>query len=732
MKVVVIGGDGYCGWATALHLSNRGYEVSIIDNLVRRYWDVQLGAETLTPIASIQQRIQRWRDLTGKSIELFIGDITDYDFLIKALHKCEPEAIVHFGEQRSAPFSMIDREHAVLTQVNNVVGTLNILYAMRQDFPDCHLVKLGTMGEYGTPNIDIEEGYITIEHNGRKDTLPYPKQPGSFYHLCYDDQTEVLTRSGWKLFKDLTGDEEVATRQLDSAQLVYAKPTALMSYYYEGQMYCVEGRRLNLCVTPNHRMVTSYKKRDGSEEMRFEVADQILHKYNRYHLGVDWEGEEVSTFTLPEYSYLNGGYVPMSKPAVEIAMDDWLLFLGWYIAEGSLDRKKTKAPNRITVTQKPGSNSDKIALAFGRIADAIGCSYSAYPIKDQDLIAHHLFSTQLAIYLKELGTSLQKYIPRQLLNLSRRQLRILFEALMAGDGTWMNQDREYGCYYTSSPQLADDVQEIALKLGLSANVSLIREKEYRVHISQSTITQVNQAPEEPNDWLEDYAGQVYCCEVPGDGIVMVRRNGKPIWCGNSKVHDSHNIHFACRVWGLRATDLNQGVVYGVLTEETGMDEMLINRLDYDGVFGTALNRFCIQAAIGYPLTVYGKGGQTRGFLDIRDTVRCMEIAIANPADPGKFRVFNQFTELFSIGDLAEMVQKAGTKMGLDVTINNIDNPRVELEQHYFYAKNTSLLSLGLDPHYLSDSLLDSLLNFAQKYKNRADKEQILPKVSWRR
>jgi UDP-sulfoquinovose synthase len=383
MRVLVIGGDGYCGWATALHLSNKGYEVRILDSLVRRHWDAQLGADTLTPIAPIQKRIQRWQDLTGKSIDLFVGDITDYDFLSKALHQFEPEAIVHFGEQRSAPFSMIDREHAVLTQVNNVVGTLNLLYVMRSDFPDCHLVKLGTMGEYGTPNIDIEEGYITIEHNGRKDILPYPKQPGSFYHL-------------------------------------------------------------------------------------------------------------------------------------------------------------------------------------------------------------------------------------------------------------------------------------------------------------------------------------------------------------SKVHDSHNIHFACKIWGLRATDLNQGVVYGVLTEETGMDELLINRLDYDGVFGTALNRFCIQAAIGHPLTVYGKGGQTRGFLDIRDTVRCVELAIANPADPGQFRVFNQFTELFSVEDLALKVKQASIAMGLDVEISYMQNPRVELEQHYFNAKNTKLLDLGLQPHYLSDSLLDSLLNFATKYKHRVDNQQILPKVSWRR
>ncbi|MFM7219207.1 MAG: NAD-dependent epimerase/dehydratase family protein [Nodosilinea sp.] len=383
MKVLVIGGDGYCGWATALYLSNRGYEVGILDSLVRRHWDAQLLIETLTPIAPIQARLQRWKDLTGKHIDLYIGDINDYSFLERSMITFAPDAVVHFGEQRSAPFSMIDREHAVLTQANNVLGNLNLLYALRDHFPDCHLVKLGTMGEYGTPNIDIEEGYITIEHNGRKDTLPYPKQPGSFYHL-------------------------------------------------------------------------------------------------------------------------------------------------------------------------------------------------------------------------------------------------------------------------------------------------------------------------------------------------------------SKVHDSHNIHLACKIWGLRATDLNQGVVYGVLTEETGIDEILINRLDYDGIFGTALNRFCIQAAVGHPLTVYGKGGQTRAFLDIRDTVRCVEIALGNPANPGEFRVFNQFTEMFSVGDLAMMVKKAGTTLGLNVDIDYLDNPRVEAEDHYFNAKNTNLLDLGLQPHYLSDSLLDSLLNFAVKYQNRVDPAQILPKVKWRR
>ncbi|MEO0852835.1 MAG: NAD-dependent epimerase/dehydratase family protein, partial [Cyanobacteria bacterium J06648_11] len=358
-------------------------EVAIVDSYVRRHWDRQLGSDTLTPIQPLERRIETWNALTGQTIEVFVGDITNYSFLIETMRAFPPDAMVHFGEQRSAPFSMIDREHAVLTQSNNVIGNLNVLYAIRDEFPDCHLVKLGTMGEYGTPNIDIEEGYITIEHNGRKDTLPYPKQPGSMYHL-------------------------------------------------------------------------------------------------------------------------------------------------------------------------------------------------------------------------------------------------------------------------------------------------------------------------------------------------------------SKVHDSHNIHFACKVWGLRATDLNQGIVYGVLTEETGRDETLVNRLDYDGVFGTALNRFCIQAAVGHPLTVYGTGGQTRALLDIRDTVRCVELAIATPANPGEFRVFNQFTEMFSINKLAELVQKAGTAMGLKVEINKLDNPRVEAEEHYFNAKNTKLLDLGLQPHFLSDSLLDSLLNYAVKYRDRIDQKQILPQVQWRR
>jgi UDP-sulfoquinovose synthase len=199
----------------------------------------------------------------------------------------------------------------------------------------------------------------------------------------------------------------------------------------------------------------------------------------------------------------------------------------------------------------------------------------------------------------------------------------------------------------------------------------------------------------------------------------------------SKVHDSHNIAFTCKAWGIRATDLNQGVVYGTMSDEVSVDEGLINRFDYDEVFGTVLNRFCAQAALGYPLTVYGKGGQTRGFLDIRDTVRCIEIACLNPAKPGEFRVFNQFTEQFNVLELAKMVQESGKELGLKVKIEHLPDPRVEAESHYYNAKHSSLIKLGLEPHLLSNTLLDSLINVAIRYRDRIDPSQFLPTVNWR-
>jgi UDP-sulfoquinovose synthase len=199
----------------------------------------------------------------------------------------------------------------------------------------------------------------------------------------------------------------------------------------------------------------------------------------------------------------------------------------------------------------------------------------------------------------------------------------------------------------------------------------------------------------------------------------------------SKVHDSHNIHFACRIWGLRSTDLNQGVVYGIETDESAGDERLLTRFDYDEYFGTVLNRFCVQAVIGHPLTIYGEGGQTRGFLNIRDTLQCVELAVQNPAELGEYRVFNQFTEQFSVAELAELVKRAGGETGLEVDVRNYPNPRIEAEQHYYNAAHSKLLDLGLEPHHLGEELVRSVLGIIDRYRDRVIQRAILPRTTWK-
>jgi UDP-sulfoquinovose synthase len=381
MRVLILGGDGYLGWPTALRFSARGHDVSVIDNFVRRRWVDSVGSDSLTPILDLDARIAAWREASGKEIRSFVGSVEEGDFLDGVVAETRPEVVIHYGQQASAPYSMASREQAVETQYGNVIGNLNLLFAIRDHVPECHLVKLGTMGEYGQPNIDIEEGYIEIEHKGRKDNLPFPKLPASLYHC-------------------------------------------------------------------------------------------------------------------------------------------------------------------------------------------------------------------------------------------------------------------------------------------------------------------------------------------------------------SKVHDSTNIHFACRTWGLRATDLNQGVVYGIETEETAGDERLITRFDYDEVFGTVLNRFCLQAVIGHPLTVYGSGGQTRGFLNIRDTLQCVELAALNPADAGEFRVYNQFTEQFSVIDLAHLVKEAGEHLGYSVEIQHCDNPRVEKEEHYYNAIHTKLLDLGLEPTLLGEELVESMIHAIERHKGRVVEGAIDPRTRW--
>jgi len=197
----------------------------------------------------------------------------------------------------------------------------------------------------------------------------------------------------------------------------------------------------------------------------------------------------------------------------------------------------------------------------------------------------------------------------------------------------------------------------------------------------------------------------------------------------SKVHDSHNVEFACRVWGLRATDLNQGVVYGQQTAQTSLDDRLATRFDYDAIFGTVLNRFVVQSVLGEPLTIYGEGGQTRGVIDIRDTVECLRLTSEQPADRGEFRVFNQMTESFTVTEIAKVV---ATSYPGEASIENIENPRVEAETHYYNVVHSGLVELGLAPHRLSETLITSMFDVADRYKHRVDREALLPLVNWRR
>jgi len=381
MKVLIIGGDGYLGWPTAMAFSARGDEVMLVDNFAKRKWELEEGITPLGGVPTLHERIKKWVNISGKKIHLEVGDITNHRQVYSVLEDFKPEAIIHYGEQPSAPYSMQSRDKAVSTQQNNIVGTLNLLFAMRHSCPRAHLIKLGTMGEYGTPNIDIEEGWLDVQHNGRQDRVMYPKKPGSFYHC-------------------------------------------------------------------------------------------------------------------------------------------------------------------------------------------------------------------------------------------------------------------------------------------------------------------------------------------------------------SKVHDSHNIEFACRIWGTRATDLNQGVVYGLETAEMQGEPELRTSFHYDHVFGTVLNRFLTQAAANEPLTVYGKGGQTRGFLNIQDTIKCVTLAADNPPEDGDFRVFNQFTEQFSVKDLASKVLEAAARSGVEASIVNLDNPRVELEEHYYNAKHTALVDLGLKPVFLTEEVIDKMFASVLNKKEEIRTELFPPSIKW--
>jgi UDP-sulfoquinovose synthase len=364
-----------------MRFSAHGHAVLAVDSLIKRTWEREADVAPLAPVLSLEERAQLWQRTSGLEISTAIGDICEAGFIEQLIWTFKPDVLVDFAQQPSAPFSMLSEERAVRTQLNNVVGTLRILFALRRHAPDCHLIKLGSMGEYGTPNIDIEEGFLEVEHHGRRDLLPFPKQPGSIYHL-------------------------------------------------------------------------------------------------------------------------------------------------------------------------------------------------------------------------------------------------------------------------------------------------------------------------------------------------------------SKVHDSHNIAFACKTWDLRASDLNQGVVYGLDTEQTQLHPQLRTSFHYDAIFGTVLNRFCVQALAGCPLTVHGRGGQTRGFLNIVDTLQSIEAVAAYPPNRAEYRVFNQFMEQFSVRELAERVMTAARALGYSPQVQSVDNPRVEAEEHYYNAVHLGLQKLGVRPHLLTPDVLISLLRHLRQFTSNVNPRALEPGHAW--
>ncbi len=381
MRILILGGDGYLGWPTAMHLSAKGHDVAVADNYLRRRLCREVKVKPLFEVPELDTRCAIWEGLTGFKIPFFIGDLTEWEFIEKIFRASMPEAIVHYAEQPAAPYSMLDRPAATLTLRNNLLVTANVIFAVREFCPEAHIVKLGTMGEYGTPDIDIEEGWLEVKHKGRRHKFLYPRQAGSLYHT-------------------------------------------------------------------------------------------------------------------------------------------------------------------------------------------------------------------------------------------------------------------------------------------------------------------------------------------------------------TKIMDTDLLWFYVRTWNLRVTDLMQGPVYGIFSDETENNDRLLPFFNYDEIFGTVLNRFVVQAVAGSPLTVYGKGGQTRGYLNIKDTLNCVRLSIENPAQKGELRIFNQFTETFSVTELAQKVTAAGNKLGLNVKTQHIENPRMEAEEHYYNPVHTGLTDLGLKPHFLDEETIADMMNFALRQKENINLEQFCRNVRW--
>ena len=693
MTVLVTGGDGYIGWPAALRIANRTDDrVLLVDNFARREWVESVGSTSAVPVAGIDGRIAAAEEVHGLGNLSFVeGDLVEKDFVDELLSVHEPETVVHTAAQPSAPYSQINGERANYTQHNNMQATRNLLWGLEEhNLTDTHFIETTTTGVYGAPEFPIPEGGAVMENGGERDEVPFPAMAGSWYHQCYDEETEILTNDGWKPFPELTEQDEVMTMDSETGDTGWTSPSAIQSYDYSGEMVTVSNRRLDLKVTPNHRMLigTSWAKGGNKTfENRREVveADELGTEYQYpcfFASFPDWDGEDRGTFELPacDREVNHASVIRLESRSIE--MDSWLRFFGWWLTEGTVG--KVGQTNNVRIYQSEGEEVIELFEDIGF---------------DREKARHHvdhkqeyveLSDHQLATYLRQFKE--QKRIPQWMRNLSVERLETLLDSLIEGDGT---ENGRGWTFYTSNQTLANHVQEVALKVGYGATVhSLDRseadnyqtKREYRVSIQPSWCIQTNQ--EGDAFGREHYDGTVYCCTVDG-GIVLVRRNGDPVWCGNSKCHDAANMRLAHQQFDIPISDVRTAITYGTETEETREDDRLKTRFDFDYYFGTVTHRFCAQAVAGYPVTVYGKGEQRKPFISLEDAVEGLaRLSLVDPDDrPDDLTVYNQVTRAISIVETAETIADVGSEFGLDVAVEHFENPRDEDETHKMEIEN---------------------------------------------
>jgi len=725
MRVFVAGIDGYLGWPLAMRMAAHGHTVVGADDYRRRSRVAKAsgGHDSALPIASLKDRLAVFKQETGSDITTHFGDMTDADFVQKILKEYEPEVIYHFAEMPSAPWSMANLEQCIQTSHDNLDSTLILLWGMREICPKSHLVKVG----------------------------------------CYDDKTEVLTERGWLKFADLQDTDRVCCLEPDTEEIRYHEPEHIVRYPYTGPMLKVHTKSIDSVVTPNHRVV--YRRQKG-KPIQITHANELPDIHLTFARGGTWRGSSPATFVLPSV-HVTKGAGKHEIPDKEVPVKAWLQYLGLWLSNGCVKYAQDGRPIEAVITVKKDRKKEALRRAAAALEGHI--HIAEYPATQPEYTVFSIGAVQVAHYLSRFGTARSKYIPREVLQYNTDLLETLYQSLIEENDARSEHITEY--FFSSSRQLLDDVQELCMKTGRVAKLCTYkREGRHEEHLSigkQNVDTTVSKKRQK---WIP-YDGEVFCCTVP-TGIIMTRRNGCTCWSGNTmgeygtpdvpipegwfdleyrgrktraqfprspgsfyhatKVADSINIEFACRAWGLTSTDIMQGVVYGCQTDEMTRPE-LRTRFDIDETWGTAINRFCAQAAMGWPITPYGVGQQQRGFLPLTDAIQCFQLAGENPPELGDYRTINQFDEVYTICDLADLVADVARSAGYTPLVKHIDNPRVEAEKHYYNPDRAILPSLGYKPHgNMQDVLLGVLSEIAAHTERVAAFEEIInPLTKWR-